>query len=196
MGWCRGLKGQYINGQETEENIKTAFLELIQEKDIDDITISDIARKACIDRTTFYRHSLSIDDLVTSMTQEMIWEMQSVIMQTRKPAITAFPNVVWWLTTELAETPGREIMQSKYWYKMCEMIEEAYLLSCSADKRIWKHPEMEPRMMVRVRYLIGGTLYSMAAMLSERFQGDEEDLVIVLMEEATRLEQDVQKLCE
>lgn len=123
MGWCRGLKGQYINGQETEENIKTAFLELIQEKDIDDITISDIAKKACIDRTTFYRHSLSIDDLVTSMTQEMIWEMQSVIMQTRKPAITAFPNVVWWLTTELAETPGREIMQSKYWYKMCEMIE-------------------------------------------------------------------------
>ena len=75
MGWCRGLKGQYINGQETEENIKTAFLELIQEKDIDDITISDIARKACIDRTTFYRHSLSIDDLVTSMTQEMIYEM-------------------------------------------------------------------------------------------------------------------------
>ena len=93
MGWCRGLKGQYINGQETEENIKTAFLELIQEKDIDDITISDIARKACIDRTTFYRHQLSIYDLVTSMTQEMIYEMQSVIMQTRKPAITAFPNV-------------------------------------------------------------------------------------------------------
>ena len=55
---------------------------------------------------------------------------------------------------------------------------------------------MEPRMMVRARYLIGGTLYSLAAMLSERFQGDEEDLVIVLMEEATRLEQDVQKLCE
>ena len=71
-----------------------------------------------------------------------------------------------------------------------------YLLSCSADKRIWKHPEMEPRIMVRARYLIGGTLYSLAAMLSERFQGDEEDLVIVLMEEATRLEQDVQKLCE
>ena len=80
--------------------------------------------------------------------------------------------------------------------KPFEMIEEAYLLSCSADTRIWKHPDMEPRMMVRARYLIGGTLFSLAAMLSERFQGDEEDLVIVLMEEATRLEQDVQKLCE
>ena len=196
MRWYRGPRRPYLNGQETEENITAAFLELIQEKDINDITISDIARKACIDRTTFYRHSMSIDDLVTSLTQEMLWEMRDVILQTGKSAIAAFPDVVWWLVTELAETPGREIMQSKYWYKMCEMIEEAYLLSCSADKRIWKHPDMEPRMMVRARYLIGGTLYSLAAMLSERFQGDEEDLVIVLMEEAMRLEQDVQKLCE
>lgn len=196
MRWYRGPRGQYLNGQETEEHIKTAFLELIQEKDIDDITISDIARKASIDRTTFYHHSLSIDDLVTSLTQEMICGMREVILQTGKSAITAFPYVVWWLATELAETPGREIMQSKYWYKMCEMIEEAYLLSCSADKRLWKQPEMESRLMVRARYLLGGTLYSLAAMISERFQGDEEDLVVVLMEEATRLEQEVQKLCE
>lgn len=58
---------------------------------------------------------MSIDDLVTSLTQEMVWEMRDVILQTGKSAITAFPDVVWWLVTELAETPGREIMQSKYW---------------------------------------------------------------------------------
>lgn len=196
MRWYRGPRRPYLNGQETEENITAAFLELIQEKDIDDITISDIARKACIDRTTFYRHSMSIDDLVTSLTQEMLWEMRDVILQTGKSAITAFPDVVWWLVTELAETPGREIMQSKYWYKMCEMIEEGYQLSCSADKRLWYHPEMKSRIMVRARFLLGGTLYSLAALMSERFQGDEEDLFAILLEEATQLEQEVQKLCE
>ena len=82
MRWYRGPRRPYQNGQETEENITAAFLELIQEKDINDITISDITRKACIDRTTFYRHSMSIDDLVTSLTQEMLWEMRDVILQT------------------------------------------------------------------------------------------------------------------
>ncbi len=196
MRWYRGPRKQYQNGQETEENIEKAFLELIQEKDIDDITISDIARKACIERSTFYRHSLSIDDLVTTLAQEMIWEMRDVIQKTGKSAIAAFPYVVWWLTTELMESPGREIIQSKYWYKMCEMIEEAYLISCSRDKRLWNQPEMAPRIMVRARFLLGGTLYSLAALISERFQGEAEDLVAVLMEEATRLEQEVQKLCE
>ena len=196
MRWYRGPRKPYQNGQETEENIEKAFLELIQEKDIDDITISDIARKACIERSTFYRHSLSIDDLVTTLAQEMIWEMRDVIQKTGKSAIAAFPYVVWWLTTELMESPGREIIQSKYWYKMCEMIEEAYLISCSRDKRLWNQPEMAPRIMVRARFLLGGTLYSLAALISERFQGEAEDLVAVLMEEATRLEQEVQKLCE
>lgn len=196
MRWYRGPRRPYQNGQETEENIEKAFLELIHEKDIDDITISDIARKACIERSTFYRHSLSIDDLVTTLAQEMIWEMRDAIQKTGKSAIAAFPYVVWWLTTELAESPGREIMQSKYWYKMCEMIEEAYLISCSHDKRLWNQPEMSARIMVRVRFLLGGTLFSLAALISERFQGEAEDLVAVLMEEATQLEQEVQKLCE
>ena len=196
MRWYRGPRRPYLNGQETEENITAAFLELIQEKDINDITISDIARKACIDRTTFYRHSMSIDDLVTSLTQEMVWEMRDVILQTGKSAITAFPDVVWWLATELAETPGREIMQSKYWYRVCEMIEEAYLISCSHDKRLWHQDEMAPRIMAKARFVLGGTLCSLAALISERFQGDEEDLVAILTEEAAQLDQEVQKLCE
>lgn len=97
MRWYRGPRAPYQNGQETEENIEKAFLELIREKDIDDITISDIARKACIERSTFYRHSLSIDDLVTTLAQEMIWEMRAAIQKTGKSAIAAFPYVVWWL---------------------------------------------------------------------------------------------------
>lgn len=196
MRWYRGPRAPYQNGQETEENIEKAFLELIREKDIDDITISDIARKACIERSTFYRHSLSIDDLVTTLAQEMIWEMRAAIQKTGKSAIAAFPYVVWWLSTKLMESPGREIMQSKYWYRVCEMIEEAYLISCSHDKRLWHQAEMAPRIMAKARFVLGGTLCSLAALISERFQGDEEDLVAILMEEATQLDQEVQKLYE
>ena len=196
MRWCHKPRAQYLNGQETEENIKAAFLELIREKDIDDITISDITRKACIDRTTFYHHFLRIDDLVASLAQEMVWEISKVILKTGKSAITAFPHVVRWLETELSESPCREITQSKYWCKMCERIEEAYLIFCSADKRLMQHPEMESRIMAQVLFLLGGTLSSLAAMVGERFQGEEEDLIALLMEEATQLELDVQELCE
>ena len=192
----QGLRGPYHNRQETEGNMKAAFLKLLREKDINDITISDITRKAHVDRTTFYHHFLGIDDLVASLTKKMIWRTRNVILQNGKSAITAFPHVVWWLATELAETPCREIIQSKYWSKMCETIEESYLIFCSADKRLLKNPEMTSRIMAKAQFLLGGTLSSLAAMIGERFQGEEEDLIATLMEEAMRLEQDVQKLCE
>lgn len=40
----------------TEQAIKTAFLDLIQQKKLDQITISELAEKADINRKTFYNH--------------------------------------------------------------------------------------------------------------------------------------------
>lgn len=50
--------------------IREAFKELLQEKDLSQITVTEIARRADRDRKTFYLHYSSIDDLVDETLQE------------------------------------------------------------------------------------------------------------------------------
>ena len=48
----------------TLKSIRTAFYDLLEENDFEKITVSELARKADIDRKTFYLHYSSIDDLM------------------------------------------------------------------------------------------------------------------------------------
>lgn len=56
--------------------IREAFRELLVEKELSQITVTEIARRADRDRKTFYLHYGSIDELVDEMLQE---ECESVI---------------------------------------------------------------------------------------------------------------------
>lgn len=50
----------------TRECITTALLLLSEEKDYDDITITDITEKAGVSRMAYYRHYKSKDEIITS----------------------------------------------------------------------------------------------------------------------------------
>ncbi|MGN0039224.1 MAG: TetR/AcrR family transcriptional regulator [Coriobacteriales bacterium] len=54
----------------SREAIREAFKELLQEKDLSQITVTEIARRADRDRKTFYLHYGSIDDLIDELLQE------------------------------------------------------------------------------------------------------------------------------
>ena len=49
---------------QTEGKIKDAVVQLIREKGLVNITVSDIVSQAKINRTTFYRHYLDKHDLI------------------------------------------------------------------------------------------------------------------------------------
>lgn len=54
----------------SREAIREAFKALLAEKDLSQITVTEIARRADRDRKTFYLHYGSIDDLVDELLQE------------------------------------------------------------------------------------------------------------------------------
>ncbi len=58
--------------EKTKTAIKTAFQELLIETDYDKITITALARKADIDRKTFYAHYASIEDVVDDHARETV----------------------------------------------------------------------------------------------------------------------------
>lgn len=52
--------------------IEEAFLDLLEEKNYNDITVTDIVKRANVSRTSYYRHYSSIDDIVESITDHMV----------------------------------------------------------------------------------------------------------------------------
>ena len=63
--------------RKTRIAIQKACIELIQEKDFDTITISDIAERADINRATFYLHFVDKHDMLDQFEQEIMDEISA-----------------------------------------------------------------------------------------------------------------------
>lgn len=61
----------------TAARMDEAFLELIEKKDFDYITVKEICEKAGVNRSTFYLHYETVDDLLTESAQHIIDEFVS-----------------------------------------------------------------------------------------------------------------------
>lgn len=64
----------------TRANIKQAFVDLISEKGLDALTVSDITRRAKINRGTFYLHFVDKYDLLEQLEDETIAQLQSILL--------------------------------------------------------------------------------------------------------------------
>ena len=54
------------------ESIKKAFVDLLQEEPFEKVKVSEIARRAGIDRQTFYLHYVDKYDLLDKMNKEFL----------------------------------------------------------------------------------------------------------------------------
>ncbi len=67
-----GLKVRNIRTTQTRESIFDAFYKLIEEKDIDKITIQNVTERAQINRATFYAHFQDKYELLDEMIQQSL----------------------------------------------------------------------------------------------------------------------------
>ena len=61
----------------TKKTIKDTFLQLLSEKDIKKITVSELCQQADINRATFYRYYIDIYDLLNSIEKEFELELKT-----------------------------------------------------------------------------------------------------------------------
>ena len=74
----------------TKLKIKNAFVELVNEKGMESLTISDIARKAKINRGTFYLHYVDKIDLLEQLETDVLLDLE-VIFEKYDKGITNEP---------------------------------------------------------------------------------------------------------
>lgn len=74
-------KKEDLRIRRTKRGIKDAFLELLEKKPIDDITISEIAKVAGVNRKTFYRHYPTkyqiMEDIIDDSLNDLIFELEN-----------------------------------------------------------------------------------------------------------------------
>lgn len=63
----------------TQKSIELAFAELMAVKDINSITVSELAEKADIHRATFYSHYSDIPELYTHIQRSVVEGLQSIV---------------------------------------------------------------------------------------------------------------------
>lgn len=76
----------------TKKVIKETFLNLLEEKDIKKITVSEICELADVNRATFYRYYLDVYDLLDKIEDEFIEELKSALSSDNNYTISSFSS--------------------------------------------------------------------------------------------------------
>lgn len=64
----------------TKKSIKKALFEITEAKDISDVTVSELARKAGVNRRTFYTHYASITEIVDEIENELVDAIRDIAL--------------------------------------------------------------------------------------------------------------------
>lgn len=86
----------------TRQLIRDAFVELLQEMDIEKISVNRIAERATINRVTFYLHYRDIPDMLEKMAEDMARDIERILNETPANPNSA-EEVDWKMMVSLLE---------------------------------------------------------------------------------------------
>ncbi|WP_248925072.1 TetR/AcrR family transcriptional regulator [Paenibacillus hamazuiensis] len=66
----------------TRQLLRDSFVELLQEMEIEKISVNRLAERATINRVTFYLHYQDIPDMLEKMADEMVEEISAILKKT------------------------------------------------------------------------------------------------------------------
>ena len=111
----------------TKKAIRSAFAELLAEKDYNDITVTDIAERADINRKTFYNYYRNTEDLVKDIENEAIETFDSIMDDLKAHNILDDPAMI---VTRISDAIGRNL---DYFRDFLIMSKNAALFTRIAD---------------------------------------------------------------
>lgn len=104
-------KSTHKNAVRSRQMIKKAFAEMLNEKDISKITVTDIVEKAGISRGTFYAHYMDVYDLYNAIQSNMMEAVQETINEIGAKQLLLDP-------TEVLAQAFRFLDEKKFYYKL------------------------------------------------------------------------------
>ena len=83
------MNGQDLRVVKTKHQLQQAFLQLLQEKSLEQITVTELCRQSGITRKTFYLHFENIPSYFQQFIEQLLTELGQLILTTTKERETA-----------------------------------------------------------------------------------------------------------
>lgn len=150
-------KAEYRSAIRSRKLIKEALADLLQEKNLDKITVTDVVNRAQINRGTFYAHYEDIPDVINHLIQHTFSGIRDALSGQSRPW-TEVPHVLLDKIQSILEEDlefYRKIMNSNASSLMQEQLVEItmeYLLQREEDFGFGNHEEY----VLMIRFCAGG----------------------------------------
>jgi AcrR family transcriptional regulator len=78
----------------TKACFRSALIQLLDKKDINDISVSELTRKAGVSRTAFYSHYQTVDDVLSEIIDEELTELNNSVWEAINREEDCFPPLI------------------------------------------------------------------------------------------------------
>lgn len=181
-------KAEYRSAVRSRKMIKDALADLLQEKPLDKLTVTDIINRAGINRGTFYAHYKDIPDLIDHLIQEMFLRITEALRESPHDLMDIPGIMIREIQAVMEEDYGfyHKLMTSStsdiMRLRLTEIVLE-YMLSQEAEYSVVDHDEY----VMMIRFCAGG----MASLYQDWFAGK---ISLSLAELSARTEKMIGKL--
>lgn len=161
----------------TKKVIKETFISLLEEKELNKITVSELCSIADINRATFYRYYLDIYDLYDKIQDEFVSELKQIIVTNRDNRMsTSF------LVKSILETLLRDKKLSKIIFNKKNnllFMDDIIELSYKYGREIWleKNPHLKEQDIEYASvFFFNASLGVINYWIQNDFDGDPEEI--------------------
>ena len=166
--------------KKTQNAIKQAFLELLQQKPINKITISEITDKVDIGRGTFYIHYTDIFDLQNKIIAETISDLENIFdLNYPDSREEDFHEIA----IRLINYISKHKMIFKILYKNGDENKLAFLIKKIFTKKIMKQEQLEVKNIqdqIEVRFFIAGLTGVISDWVFDNIEVKDQELIEIL----------------
>ncbi len=159
MGERGGQKAEYRSAIRSRRMIREAFMELLREKDLTRITVTDIVRRADINRSTFYAHYPDVSGLMEEIEDEVIAAMLAILKDFRFESFLANPMPLLLRVNEFLEEDEdfyRQLLGTTGASSFLEKLKALFADYMEADEEIPAEVRSTTGFSVRMHYFAGG----------------------------------------
>ncbi len=172
-------KKSYRNAVRSKTMIRQAFLELLQEKPYEKITVTDIAQRANLNRSTFYAHYPDVQGLIEEIEEEIINRSMQLLSEVTCQNIFQDPKIFLQILVQPVEENKKLyqlLVQSDYAGRQLYRINEAFASYVLNSPEIPENLRSSKYFAVRINFFIGGIINTYCQWLTGELDCSLDDI--------------------
>lgn len=152
-------KAEYKSAIRSRRLIRQAFVDLMQEKDLEKITVTDIITRADINRGTFYAHYQDTRAVIEQIENEIIGKMLEFLGEFRYKSFFQNPlpfllKISRWLEEDLEFY--RILINARGAEQFLVKLKNIFVKYLENDSDTPEHIKKSPEFFVRINFFAGG----------------------------------------